>query len=56
MKTIHKTGLSRIIATPPEQEYLAAQFLGDLPATVPAVLGAELRTTMGDTTGEAPAR
>ncbi len=40
----HGSGLARIVSTPPPREYLAAQFLGEMPKTVPAVLTNELRT------------
>ena len=34
----HGSGLARIVSTPPPREYLTAQFLGEMPETVPAVL------------------
>lgn len=46
----HGSGLARIVSTPPPREYLTAQFLGEMPETVPAVLTAELRNRRGDQT------
>ncbi|HIW95985.1 MAG TPA: hypothetical protein H9867_05805 [Candidatus Corynebacterium gallistercoris] len=37
-------GLARVVTTPEPREYLVAQFLGEQPPTVPAVLTNELRT------------
>lgn len=37
-------GLARIVTSPAPREYLVAQFLGEEPPTVPAVLTNELRT------------
>lgn len=36
-------GLSRIVSSPEPREYLLAQFLGEEPATVPAILTNDLR-------------
>lgn len=39
----HTSGLARVVTQPEPREYLLAQFLGEEPATVPAVLTNELR-------------
>lgn len=44
MNSQMRAGLARIVSEPSEQDYLEAQFLGELPAVVPSVLTAKLRT------------
>lgn len=40
------SGLARIVSQPAAREYHLAQFLGDEPPTVPAILTSDLRTTL----------